>query len=151
MSLEDEIKQELSQQGADFVHFISVSSLAPEQNRNLPIAILFGIALSPEYLQRVTQNPDYVKEMIKNDKVDEDEFDNTEKKTDRIADEIAQFLSTKGYIAYSQSEDNIISTGYYNEQEKSTPLPHKTIAGLGGSGWIGKHNLLVTCPYVCYA
>jgi epoxyqueuosine reductase QueG len=144
MSLEDELIEELTQHGADFVHFISVTHLSANQNRNLPNAILFGIALTPEYLQMVTLNPDYVQEMIKDNRVDEDEFDNMEKKTDRIADSIARFLTEKGYVAYSQSENNIISTGHYDEQGKSTPLPHKTIAGIGGLGWIGKHNLLVT-------
>lgn len=51
------------------------------------------------------------------------------------------YLASKWYAAYLQSENNIILIGYYDLNKKSTPLPHKTIAGFG---WIWKHKLLVT-------
>jgi epoxyqueuosine reductase len=71
----------------------------------------------------------------------------TELKTDKIADNIEKYIESKGFGAYSQSERNIIATGYYDEENKRTPFPHKTIAVLAGLGWIGKHNLLVHKKY----
>jgi epoxyqueuosine reductase QueG len=82
--------------------------------------------------------------MKENNQKNEDEFHLKEAEADRLADFIAYYLTQKGYSAYSQSEDHIYLTGFYNEKTKSTPLPHKTIAVLAGWGWIGKHNLLVT-------
>ena len=147
MSLACELKKELRCQGADFTHFVDISKLSNEQNKKFPIAILFGCALSPEYIQKVTNTPDYVKKMVENNQMDEDEFHVKELFTDQLADDIAGFLSSKGYSAYSQSENNIYLTGFYDENRKSTPLPHKIIAGLAGLGWIGRHNLLVTPEY----
>lgn len=147
MSLEDEITYEFKSRGADLITFVDVSSLTYKQNKGYPTAILIGIALSPGYLKKVTEITDYVENMIRNKQINEDEFHLTELKTDRLADEMAYFLNSNGYSAYSQSEDNIYLTGFYKLKRNTTPLPHKTIALMAGLGWIGKHNLLVTPEY----
>lgn len=142
-----EIKKELIQRGADFVHFVDVSKLNPLQNKGLPNAVLIGIVLSPEFIQKLTVTPDFVSKLKLNNQIEQDEFHLKEKQADQLADYIAGFITKKGYAAYSQSEEHIESTGFYNHKKKSTPLPHKTIAGLAGIGWIGKHNLLVSSEY----
>jgi hypothetical protein len=77
-------------------------------------------------------NPDYVEQMKINNTINKDEFYLTELKTDRIADCIENYIVSKGFKAYSQFEDNILKTGYYDKENRKTPLPHKTIAGLVG-------------------
>lgn len=135
---------QLKDKGVARYSFVDVSSLPKNQNKNYPHAILIGKVLSQKYLHELTKMPDYVDLMIRSGKVKDDEFATTEWTTDRIADDIATFLKKEGYSAYSQSEENISRTGYYDLENKCTPLPHKTIARLAGWGWIGKHNLLVT-------
>ena len=144
MNLEEEIQLELKSRGADFVYFVDISQLPAEQNKNYSNAILIGITLSPEYLKEISDTPDFVLNMISNNQINEDEFDLKEKKADYLADYIANFLSLKGFYTYSQSEDNLSLSGFYDEKTKNTLLPHKTIALLAGLGWIGKHNLLVS-------
>jgi len=136
-----ELLFEINNREIDFVHFVDISPLTKVQNKEFPIAILFGITLSKKYLMKVAGTPDYVEQMKTNKSIKNDEFYLTELKTDKIADDIEKFLISKGFKAYSQSEDNIIKTGFYDNEDKRTPLPHKTIAGFAGLGWIGKHNL----------
>lgn len=141
------IRTELKSKGADFIEFVDISQLPYKQNKGFQVAILIGILLSPTYLLEVSKTPDYVEKMKREMLTGEDEFNLKELMTDRLADYTAGYLLSIGNSAYSQSEKNISSTGFYNKTDKSTPLPHKTIAGLAGMGWIGKHNLLVTPEY----
>lgn len=137
MYIENKIQHILKFHGADFVHFVDISKLSEKENKGYPNALLFGIVLSPSYLQSLNSDKD----------ADLSEFSSKEEKVGEMADVIAQSIFEKGYSAYSQSDHNIYSTGYYEEEIKTTPLPHKTIASLGGLGWIGKNNLLTTRKY----
>ncbi len=143
-SLECRLTSELMTQAADFVHFVDISTLPKKQTRHCPGAILIGIALSKDFLKKITHTPDYVKNMIRDNDFDGDEFLQKETQADRLADHIAGHLTSKGYAAYSQSEESNEAAGLFDETTKTSLLPHKTIARLAGLGWIGKHNLLVT-------
>lgn len=145
--LEEKIISVLTQQKADFIRFVDVSGFSIKQNRGLPNAILFGIALPRLYLQEVAKVPDYVKNMIEQNKMESDELYLTELKTDSISNQMAEKLVSEGFNAYAHSDDNLIATGVFDGIYEETPLPHKTIAVLSGIGWIGKNNLLVTPEY----
>jgi len=137
MTLELELASILKSHGADFVVFTDISQLSGEQTRGFPHAIIFGIVLSHAYIRKLSTSK----------LISKDEFHASESKTDQLADLMAELIARKGYSAYSQSEYNLASTGSYTEETKTSPLPHKTIAGLAGLGWIGKHNLLVNSKY----
>ena len=142
MSLETEIREELTI--VAFLHFVDVSRLCEEQSKGLNTAILFGLSLTPKFIREVAQTDDYVEQLVRSNRQDEDEFSLKETKVGQMADELADFLQSKNYLAYSQSDKNLERNGCYNFQNHSTLLPHKTIAVKSGIGWIGKNNLLTT-------
>lgn len=146
---EKEIRVELKRRGADFVHFVDISDLSGNQNCGYNTAILFGLALSPEFIREVASNENYVRELVQTNRHNDDEFSLKELVVGKMADELASFLKSKGYEAWSQSDKNLEESGYYDFKNHSTLLPHKTIAVKTGLGWIGKHDLFVTKELGC--
>lgn len=132
----NEIISELNTRGINFMKVIDVSKLSEKENRGYNVAILIGIVLSPYYIL----------EQSKENIIDHSEFGEKEHRAGEIAEWLADFIITKGYRAYAQSDRNLIN-GFYDETTKTTTLPHKKIAILAGLGWIGKSNLLVTPEY----
>lgn len=150
MLLEKDIVKVLTDKGAGFVYFVDISQLPKEKTRGYSNAILFGLVLSPSYISEVADTPDYVKRRVENNfDFDDDEYHNTELGADALADYLADYLREKGYSAFSQSDKSQIEEGLFDGVYKETLLPHKTIAGLAGLGWIGKNNLLVTPQFGC--
>lgn len=133
----NELTSELNTRGVNFIKVVDISMLSATENRGYSVALLIGIVLSPSYILHLS------KESI----LDYSEFYEKENRADKLAEWTANFIISKGYKAYAQSERNLNLYGFYDEITKTTSLPHKTIAILAGLGWIGKNNLLVTQEY----
>lgn len=138
--LDWEIEQELRSENADFVHFVDISMLDIRQNRGLPYAILIGIAINPQFIKTVYDSPHYVHTL-------NDEYAQTENRAGLIADKLADRLIRKGYKALSQSDNALITENTFDFATKTSVLPHKTIAVLSGTGYIGKNNLFITAEH----
>lgn len=138
--LNKEIENELKNTGVNFVRFVDVSKLTYGQNRGLPHAILIGITINPRFVKEVFQNPDYIHTL-------EDEYAQTENRAGEVTDKLAKLIAGKGYRAVSQSDAGLLAEGVFNFETKESVLPHKTVALLSGSGWIGKNNLFITPEY----
>lgn len=125
MKLNEIWEQRIKDKGADFVYFIDTSMLPVDITEGCSCAVLFGKALSREYIStlRAGQEPKR-KEVL-----------NTERKMDALAVKLADQLEAEGYKSLAKT--------------KSGCLPHKTVALRAGSGFIGKNNLLVTAQYGC--
>ena len=139
--LNQEIENKLKNQGAELIRFVNISHLDEKQNRQLPNAIVFALPLTAEYVKTVFNIPDYVQARIAdNYNFDDDEYSQTEHKAGEIADELAKFITGKGYTAISQSDTGLLADGVFDYETKESVLPHKTVALLGGLGWIGKQS-----------
>lgn len=109
----------------DIIRIVDITSLSLKENRGYNCAILLVKILPKEYIDKLNHG----------------------KETDDLADKLVTIIQEKGYRAISQSENGIDSRGEYDEETKSSILPHKKIATMSGFGWIGKNNLLITEKY----
>ena len=118
-------EQHIKSKGVDFVYFVDTSALPADAVEGYSCAILFGKALSKEYINALRANEQpKTKEVL-----------NTERKMDALAVKIADLLEIEGYNSIAKL--------------KFGRLPHKTVALNAGIGFIGKNNLLVTKQYGC--
>lgn len=129
----NDLVTELNTRGVNLIKAVDISRLSEIENRGYNAAIVIGITLNPGYIFR----------QLGVNKVDNSEFEETEHHADVISEWIADYLIAKGYRAFAQSERNL-RDGYFNENTKTTLLPHKKVALMAGLGWIGKNNLFVT-------
>lgn len=141
---QEKLQVEVEKLGADFISYIDISDLTEKENKGYSNAILVGKKLSQSYINTIINTPNYIELMIENNQIRSDEFHLAELKTDKIADYIANYISSNGFKAFSQSEGNLTNAGDFDKNRKPTPLPNKKIAVLGGLGWIGNNNLLIT-------
>lgn len=111
--------------GADFVYFIDALEFPEEVLDGCACAVLFGKALSKEYISDIRENREPKHK----------EIFNTERKMDNLAVKIAAELEKAGYKGIGK-----LKTGL---------LPHKSAALRAGLGFIGKNNLLITEKYGC--
>ena len=134
-----EIEKLLTKKGVDIVRFVDISKLPENQTQSFKKAIVFCMALSKEFIIA----------KLNEEKTERDEFVDKERETDALADQLAEYIRQEGYGAFSQSEENLIESGNYDEKNHSTVLPHKTIARLAGIGFIGKNNLIINEDFGC--
>ncbi|HHT17933.1 MAG TPA: epoxyqueuosine reductase [Papillibacter sp.] len=117
--------QRVQEGGADFVYFVDVSQFPEDVTDGCGFALLFGKALSKEYVRALQEGVQPQKR----------EFHSLERKMGALARKIAAELEAAGYHSIAKL--------------KSGRLPHKTVALRAGLGFIGKNNLLVSPEYGC--
>jgi len=109
-SLNEIWEQHIKSNGADFVYFVDASALPADAIDGYSCVILFGKALSKEYISTLRAGGEpKTKEVI-----------NTERKMDTLAVRIASRLEAEGY-------NSIVKL-------KFGRLPHKTVALNAGLG-----------------
>lgn len=124
-SLNELWERYLTDKGADFVRFVDAGALPCEAAEGYKCAIVFGKALSREYVRAMRDGTaPKTKEAI-----------NTERKMDVLAVKTAELLEAEGYRSIGKLKNGLI--------------PHKTAALRAGLGFIGKNNLLVTERFGC--
>jgi epoxyqueuosine reductase QueG len=125
MELNELWEQRIKDNGADFVYFVDASTLPTNAVEGYTCAVVFGKALSREYINALRID---CKPKTK-------EFANTEHKMDSLAVKLSDQLEAEGYKSAAKF--------------KFGTLPHKTVALRAGLGFIGKNNLLVNEQYGC--
>ena len=133
MSLSDDVRKFLENEGTVDVGFADISTISPKSGLNS--GIVFYIPYEKETIKSIKKAPteEYLAEYLE-----------LNRKLDEIAIKCEDFLIGKGYKAYAQTT---IRVGEDAEDNNQTFLPHKTIATRAGLGWIGKSALFVTNDY----
>lgn len=133
MSLSDDVRKFLENEGTVDVGFADISTISPKSGLNS--GIVFYIPYEKETIKSIKKAPteEYLAEYLE-----------LNRKLDEIAIKCEEFLIEKGYKAHAQTTTRV---GEDAEDNNQTFLPHKTIATRAGLGWIGKSALFVTNDY----
>ena len=125
MNLNEQWEKYLKDSGADVVCFVDASTLPLDDTGGCNCVVLFGKALSKEYViaLRAGQKPK------------RNEAINLESKMNRLAAKLTEKLEAEGHKCITKF--------------KFALLPHKMVALRAGLGFIGKNNLLVNEQYGC--
>ena len=123
------IKEIINDRNVSLLGFADLSDINIELCNELKYGISIAIAL--EVFPSITNEPskDYY-----------NEYNNVSKKLKETSNYIADYISKKGFKAYSLANER-------QNDEFRTRLPSKTLATRAGLGWIGKSATLVTKQY----
>ena len=133
MSLSEELRKFILENGANEVGFADIYGFSPKEGLNT--GIVFYITYPKEIIKSMGNAPtqEYLEELI-----------SINARLDDIGMKCENFLIDRGYQAHAQTKKRLGGDfGEFNSFE----LPHKTIATKAGLGWIGKSALFTTFKY----
>lgn len=131
MYYNDLIKKQLKNRGATLVGFADLSEIDVRQRRGYQYGISIAIALNPNIIAEILTGPhiEYF-----------NEYKVVSQKLKELSQYSERFIISKGFHAFSQASIK-------QDENYTTPLPHKTVATRAGIGWIGKSATLVNERY----
>ncbi len=129
----DYITIKLKENGATLVGFADLTVIPEDIRHSFLYGIIIAIALDKKIVSGIPTGPhmDYY-----------NEYKNVTDKLDEICEYSAEVIKQKGFDAFPQSRKFVKQDENYR-----TLLPHKTIATLAGTGWIGKSAVMVNKDY----
>ncbi|GHU69101.1 hypothetical protein FACS1894184_12490 [Clostridia bacterium] len=132
--LDEGLRSALIDAGAVLVGYADLTMLPEDQREGLPMGVAVAVLHQKDVIRGISVEP--TREY-------REWYDLLNNRLDSIVTTGAQYLTERGYNAVARTR----AYATYTHETLRTTLPHKTVARLGGLGWIGKCALLVTPEY----
>jgi epoxyqueuosine reductase QueG len=128
---QSDLEHFILRKGADLVGFADMNGHLPIELERLSCGISIAIRLSDIVIDDIARGPIKIYSKL---------YQTTNKRLDQIARDAILELEDSGFETYLEP-----ASRYPEEADYS--ISHKMVATLGGLGWIGKSNLLITPQY----